>query len=239
MMPRVKVWVVIPTYNERASVGSVIDRITTSGSYHILVVDDNSPDGTGDYVRSLATKYPELELFSRHQKMGLGAAYDESLRYALKQGAETIIHLDADGSHPPELIPELLDYLQRSDLVLASRYVHGGSMRIDPWRRLVSGMGNIYIRAMLGGEIRDWSTGFKAWRAELLRRVLTQPLRSTGYAWLMETTWYARRLGATIVERPLKFEARMGGHSKFNYGIVYEDIFTAWHLHQHKGLPKK
>lgn len=229
-------WVVLPTYNEAANIARLLSAVRSVVAAELLVVDDNSPDGTGQIADSLGRQFPNVHVIHRTKKMGLGVAYQAGFKFALDHGASHVIQMDADGSHPPALIPKLLDSLQRSDLVLASRYVDGGSMRIDPWRRLVSAVGNIYIRAMLGGEIRDWSTGYKAWQAKLLRQVLDRPLHATGYAWLMETTWHAQRLGAKIIEQPLQFEARSGGQSKFNLGIVKEDIITAWRLNRSHGL---
>jgi dolichol-phosphate mannosyltransferase len=220
-------WIVVPTYNERENIGPLVVKISALGPYRILVVDDNSPDGTGELVESMQTQYPLLQLLKRPQKNGLGAAYRTALAFALDHGAQVVVHLDGDGSHPPELIPTLLQGLDTADLILASRYVAGGSMAIDPWRKFVSAIGNTYIRTLLGRDIRDWSTGYKAWRGDALRQVLNQQTTAVGYAWLMESTWQARRLKARIREVPLVFQPRRQGRSKFNWSIVTEDIRTA------------
>ncbi len=228
------VWIVVPTYNERANVKALLVRLFAVGPWNVLIVDDASPDGTGQQAEELRSRYPGLQVLHRPAKQGLGPAYRHGLGEALQRGAEVVVHCDADLSHPPELIPRLLQELDQADLVIASRYVRGGRMRIDWRRRWVSQIGNVYIRAMLGWDVRDWSTGFKAWRADTLRRVLAAPLKSTGYACLMEMTWWARKLGARITEAPLDFTDRMAGRSKFSPAIVREDITMAWQLRRRR-----
>jgi len=225
-----KVWVVIPTYNERANLAMLMQRLTAAGPWRILVVDDNSPDGTGQVAEELRGHYPALTVLHRPTKQGLGPAYREGLAVALQHKAEYIVHCDADGSHPPELIPRLLQALAQADVAVASRYVAGGRIAIDWRRRWVSQIGNVYIRAMLGWRVRDWSTGYKAWRAKSLRNVLAAPLEATGYACLMEMTWWARKQGTRVVEVPLNFIDRTAGESKFTAGIIVEDIRLAWRL---------
>lgn len=229
-MSELTTWVVIPTYNERASLPPLLARLFAVGSWRVLVVDDNSPDGTGQVAEDLRGDYPLLAVLHRPGKQGLGPAYRDGLRQALDQGAEVVIHCDADGSHPPELIPRLLASLDQNDLAIASRYVAGGKIAIDWRRRWISQIGNVYIRSMLGWQIRDWSTGFKAWRAETLGKVLAAPLEATGYACLMEMTWWAQKMGGRVVEVPLDFVDRAAGQSKFTLGIVVEDIRLAWRL---------
>lgn len=224
------VWVVIPTYNERANIQSMIERVSASGDWQILIVDDASPDGTGDVAEELRNQYPHVSVLHRSKKEGLGPAYRHGLGEALQRGAEVVVHCDADLSHPPEVIPELVRRLEHADLVIASRYVPGGRINIDWRRRWISQIGNVYIRAMLGWGVRDWSTGFKAWRGPLLQKVLAAPLQTTGYACLMEMTWWARTFHGRIVEAPLDFVDRTAGESKFTAGIILEDIRMAWKL---------
>lgn len=224
------IWVVVPTYNERANLPRLLERLSAAGSWQVLLVDDNSPDGTGQLAEELRTKYPNLFVLHRPTKHGLGPAYRQGLLEAIQRGAEIVVHCDADGSHPPELIPRLVQVLEHADLAIASRYVAGGRIAIDWRRRWISQLGNIYIRTMLGWQVRDWSTGFKAWRAPTLTQVLAAPLIAHGYACLMEMTWWARQQGAQVTEVPLDFVDRTAGASKFTFGIILEDIRLAWRL---------
>lgn len=223
-------WIVLPTYNEAETIGGVIRALRTAVDATILVVDDNSPDGTGDVVERMKIEDSRLEIIHRSGKLGFGSAYQEGFRLALGRGATTVVQMDADGSHDPTLVPLMIARLDSLDLVLASRYVPGGSFPIVWYRRWISTIGNTYIRLLLGWGIRDWSTGFKAWRADFLRRVLAEPMHGAGYAWLMETTWLARRLRGRIGEIPLVFLERQGGRSKFSWRIASEDITLAWRL---------
>ncbi len=225
------VWIVTPTYNERENIRTHISGLrATVPQATLLVVDDSSPDGTGAVVDELATGDAQVRVLHRQQKAGLGLAYMEGLRMALAAGATQIVHLDADGSHPIDLIPSLLAALETADLAIGSRYVQGGSMHIDIFRRQVSNLGNIYIRSLLGRAIHDWSTGFKAWRRASLEGVLAVPPRAHGYAWLMETSWLAVRAGARVTEIPLVFQSRQRGESKFSLTIAKEDLQVAWRL---------
>lgn len=227
-------WVVLPTYNEAANIADVIQRVLAIVPAEILVVDDNSPDGTGQIVDHLAATDKHIHIIHRAGKLGFGSAYQDGFQRALERGAETVVQLDADGSHDPVLIPEMISALAQADLVLASRYVSGGRFPIVWHRRVISLIGNWYIRLMLGWAVHDWSTGYKVWRADLLRRVLAEPKQGVGYAWLMETTWIARRLGGRIREIPLVFRERQGGQSKFSWRIAAEDLSLAWKL-SHRG----
>lgn len=226
-------WIVTPTYNERANIGTLIRTIRTVLPVgEILVVDDSSPDGTGALVETLAVDDVHLHILHRSTKAGLGAAYVAGLQFALAQGAQHIVHLDADGSHPPELIPRMLAGLQAADLIIASRYTSGGSMNIEWHRRLISALGNGYIRLLLGRTVTDWSTGFKAWRAPCLAEALAAQPHASGYAWLMEMSWLAVQSGAKVVEVPLPFRSRTQGRSKFSLRIALEDLRLAWNLHR-------
>lgn len=232
-MNQPKIWVVIPTYNERLNIEAMIERVLATGPWNILVIDDASPDGTGAVADRLAKQHSQVMVVHRPSKQGLGPAYRHGLGEALNYGADIVVHCDADLSHPPELIPELVRRLDQADLAIASRYVAGGRIAIDWRRRWISQIGNMYIRLMLGWGIRDWSTGYKAWRGPFLQRVLAAPLRATGYACLMEMTWWARKTGARVTEAPLNFVDRTAGESKFTVGIILEDIKMAWRLRWH------
>lgn len=225
-------WIVTPTYNERANIEPFLADVFSLPDVNVLLVDDNSPDGTGQAADQLRSRYPRLHVMHRPGKAGLGTAYADGFRWVLEGGAKRIVQLDADRSHRPQLIVTLLATLDHADLAIASRYVPGGRMNIVWHRRLISLVGNGLIRRLLGRDVHDWSTGFKAWRADLLTQVLEQPLRGIGYAWLMETTWWARRLGGRIVEIPLVFTERQAGQSKFSLAIGWEDLRLAWWLHR-------
>lgn len=223
-------WIVLPTYNEVGNIEGLLANLFALVDGHVLVVDDASPDGTGALVERLRTHWPGLAVLHRPAKAGLGSAYRDGFRYALERGADRVVQMDADGSHDPQLVPVMLLELDHADLVLASRYIAGGAFPIAWHRRWISLLGNIYIRSLIGWRIRDWSTGFKAWRGPLLQRVIDQPNAAVGYAWLMETTWLAKQLGARIIEVPLVFKERGSGVSKFTWRIALEDLHLAWRL---------
>lgn len=224
------IWIVTPTYNERDNLHQLLAKLRQVSGVDVLIVDDNSPDGTGQLADQLATEWPRLHVLHRPGKAGLGPAYQAGFAYALERGATAVVQMDADLSHPPELIESLVRALDDHDLAIASRYIRGGRMNIAWLRQMISLVGNAYIRVLLGWGIHDWSTGFKAWRAELLRQLLTTPSRGQGYAWLMEMTWRARQAHARIVEVPLVFTERQAGASKFSLTIALEDLRLAWRL---------
>lgn len=227
-------WIVLPTYNEADTIRRTLERLRAVVEAEVLIVDDGSPDGTGELVQGVRQNDQHLHLISRTGKLGLGTAYQEGFRYALAHGATTIIQMDADGSHDPTLIPTLLTYAHDVDLVLASRYVPGGSFPIVWYRRWISTLGNVYIRALLGWGVQDWSTGYKVWRGNFVQQLLQQRMDGVGYAWLMEMTWLARRQGGRIAEVPLVFQERQGGQSKFSWRIALEDIRLAWRLNRRR-----
>lgn len=224
------VWIVLPTYNEAENIGTIVGALRHLITGDILVVDDGSPDGTGRLVEGMAATDRSIHLLQRSEKLGLGSAYRQGFQYALDRGATVVVQMDADGSHDPTLVPAMVEALDRADLVLGSRYVAGGKFPIAWYRRWISVCGNVYIRLLLGWSVRDWSTGFKAWRADVLPALLAQPPQGHGYAWLMEMTWLARRSGLRIVELPLVFRDRQAGRSKFSWRIALEDLSLAWRL---------
>lgn len=229
-------WIVLPTYNEASTLPALYEHLRRVTDANLLVVDDGSPDGTGDLAERLAIRDTSVHVLHRSGKLGLGSAYRDGFRYALERGATTVVQMDADGSHDPDLLPRLLKTLEAADVVLASRYVPGGSFPIAWYRRIISTAGNIYIRALLGWRVRDWSTGYKVWRSEFLQRVMDCRMEGHGYAWLMEMTWLAKRLGGRVVEVPLVFRERQGGDSKFSWQIAAEDITLAWKLWRRRTL---
>jgi dolichol-phosphate mannosyltransferase len=216
----------------------MVRELHTVSDADVLIVDDNSPDGTGRIIDDLILQDSRLHVLHRFGKLGLGSAYRDGFRLALDQGASTVIQMDADGSHDPALIPVMVERLRDMDMVLASRYIPGGSFPIVWYRRWISTIGNVYIRGLLGWGVHDWSTGYKAWRGDFLRRVMQEKMIGVGYAWLMEMTWLALRLGGRVGEVPLVFLERQGGTSKFSWRIAAEDLRLAWALSRRR-LPSK
>lgn len=209
--------VVVPTRNEAQNIGPLVAALAAAG-VRALVVDDDSPDGTAGAAREAGA-----EVLVRGGARGLGPAYRDGFAWALAGGYDPIIQMDADFSHDPADVPRLAAALADADLVLGSRYVTGGGTR--NWgrrRRALSRFGGWYARAWLGVPYRDLTGGFKAWRADMLASVLESPLRSDGYAFQVETTLAAHRMGARIVEVPIVFTERREGHSKMSAAITLE-----------------
>ncbi|MBS1249420.1 MAG: Undecaprenyl-phosphate mannosyltransferase [Chloroflexi bacterium] len=193
----------------------------------LLVVDDNSPDGTGEIAEKLAQEYPgRVSVLHRLGKQGLGTAYLEGFAQALEEGAEVIVQMDADFSHNPERIVDLQERLQESDMVLGSRYVEGGKLDdVWPlWRRALSSFGNLYARTILGLPIRDVTGGFRAWRRETLLGMPLEKIRSNGYAFQVEMVYLAHRCGYRVKEVPIYFADRQWGESKMSFAIQLEAI---------------
>ena len=225
--------VVLPTYNEIYNIGLMVDGLTkldtVSGPVDVLVVDDSSPDGTGQHVKDLAARHSpgRVNLMSRPQPEGLGAAYRAGFAWALDHGYEIIVQMDADGSHPVPTVAILVEALAAgAELAIGSRYIAGGST--DPnwaWhRKVLSAAGNVYSRAILRVPYRDLTGGFKAWRADLLRSIMPIGGTLSGYAFQIHTTYAAHLQGAVIAETPFQFKERVHGASKMNFRIVTEGI---------------
>ncbi len=214
--------VVTPTYNEVDNVRPLIDglRLAVPG-IEVLVVDDGSPDGTAARVRAANEELGGVHLLERAGKQGLATAYVDGFRWGLEQGVDRIVQMDADLSHAPGDVPRLL--ASTSDLALGSRYVPGGGTAGWPLHReLLSRFGTLYARLWLGLPQRDLTGGFKAWQADLLERVLQEPIRSDGYAFQVEMTLRAVRLGASVQELPIVFTERIAGNSKMSRSIAIE-----------------
>ena len=223
-----RVWVILPTYNEAENVvrlvGEVLERLPTSR--RVLIVDDNSPDGTGEIADRLAEASEDVTVLHREHKEGLGPAYLAGFREALDGGAELVIEMDADFSHDPAYLPQLLRAIEDADLVLGSRYVPGGG--VTEWgkmRRFISKRGSGYARRMLGVRIRDLTGGFKCFRREVLEAIDLDSITSRGYAFQVETTYRAIQAGFRVVEVPIVFRDRSEGSSKMTKGIVAEAIW--------------
>lgn len=236
------VWVVLPTYNERENLGLIVPRIRSAlPEATILVVDDGSPDGTGQLADVMALADPHVRVLHRTVKEGLARAYAAGFAIALDAGAGAVIQMDADGSHDPEALPAFLAALEGGgDLILGSRYVRGG--RAVDWpllRRLVSLGGNLYAQAILWLPYRDLTGGFKAWRATALRAVEPENVTSTGYVFQIELTWRAHRLGLRIRELPITFVERRLGVSKMTGGIFLEASRQVLRLRLGGGKPTR
>jgi dolichol-phosphate mannosyltransferase len=224
--------VIVPTYNERENLESAVGRVRAAvPAADLLIVDDNSPDGTGEIADKLAAADPHIHVMHRAGKAGLGAAYIAGFRWALEQGYGAVVEMDADGSHQPEDLPRLLDALGSADLVVGSRWVPGG--KIVNWprsRELISRGGNIYVRLMLGISVRDATAGFRAYRAGTLQKIDLDQVVSQGYCFQIDLTLRTIREGLKITEIPITFIERARGTSKMSNAIVREALLrvTRW-----------
>ncbi len=230
---RPSVVVVVPTYNERPNIEALVLGVLRQGPrYTVLVVDDGSPDGTGDLADALAAAHPgRVEVIHRSHKGGLGPAYIAGFQRALAMRPDFIVQMDADFSHDPDALPGLVAAARDADLVVGSRYVPGGGTEGWPlWRRILSRMGGNYARAALGAPIADLTSGFKVWRPSTLGSIPIHGLRSDGYAFTIETTWRALRHGARVTEVPITFTDRVAGASKLSRRIVGEAALLVWKL---------
>ncbi len=227
--------IIIPTYNEAENLPRLVSALfrTPIEGLHLLIVDDNSPDGTGDLAEDLARRQAgRIQVLHRSGKLGLGTAYIQGFRHALQQGAQVIGQMDADFSHPVEKLPELLDALQTCDVVVGSRYVPGGRLdeRWPLWRKALSAFGNAYARTILGLPVRDATGGFRLWKRAALERLPLERVRSNGYAFQVETIYLACKLGCTCREVPIYFADRRWGTSKMSFAIQKEAAIRVWQI---------
>ncbi len=224
--------VVIPTYNEIDNITDIIgDVLASHPSVDVLVVDDNSPDGTGAAVRRLQTNNSRVHLLEREGKMGLGTAYCAGFLYGLKHNYDFMLEMDADFSHDPKEIPRFLDEMRNADVVIGSRYVSGINVVNWPMTRLLlSYFANIYTRWVTGMPIMDATGGFKCFRTDVLRKIDLTKIRSNGYAFQIEINFKAWRAGARMKELPIIFIDRRSGVSKMSKNIIYEAAFMVWKL---------
>jgi dolichol-phosphate mannosyltransferase len=219
------VTVCLPTYNERENLERMVRALGEHG-VSVLVIDDNSPDGTGELADQLAHELPHVEVLHRERKEGLGPAYLAGFERALADGAELILEMDCDFSHDPSDVPRLIAAAEDADLALGSRYVPGGAVR--NWgliRRAISAGGSLYARLLLGVGVRDLTGGFKCYRRAVLETIDVDAISSRGYAFQIETTYRALRAGFRIVEVPITFVDREQGGSKMSKGIVLEGFW--------------
>jgi len=227
-----RVLVIIPTYNEADNLPVILDRLFTGvPDAHALVVDDGSPDGTGDIADKLAGEDGRIEVLHRTEKAGLGAAYVAGFRRGLAAGYDVLVEMDADGSHAPEQLPRLLAALAHADLVLGSRWVPGGQVRNWPKSREALSRGaNLYTRFALGIDLHDATGGYRAYRREVLEAIDLDSIASHGYCFQIDLAWRAVQAGFRVTEVPITFADRERGESKMSGSIVREALFkvTEW-----------
>jgi dolichol-phosphate mannosyltransferase len=224
--------VIIPTYDERENLPSLIGQLLAIPGLRILIVDDASPDGTGQLADDIAAaNRARVQVLHRTGKRGLGLSYIDGMYVALRTDATHICQMDADLSHNPTDIPRLLDAAAQADFVIGSRYVPGG--RIENWplhRRLLSAFANRYIRAITRLTIRDCTSGFRCWRREALEQLPLASIRSDGYAFIVELAWEASRAGLRCAEVPITFVERRQGASKLSGMVIIESAIVPWRL---------
>jgi dolichol-phosphate mannosyltransferase len=234
----VRAIVVVPTFNEREMLPLFVDEFLGSG-FELVIVDDNSPDGTGELADRLADEHEQIHVLHRAGKEGLGAAYRAAFAWCLERDYELVGQMDADLSHPVEALARMRAEIDEgADLVLGSRYVAGGGTGDwSPFRRLVSRAGGIPARLVLRLPVADLSGGFKLWRAEALRRIEVETTTSQGYVFQVETTRRAFRAGLRVAQIPFVFRERVAGESKMNVGISLEGIAVVLRLARDRWRP--
>ena len=231
-----KTVVILPTYNERENIASMINDIRSEIQADIVVVDDNSPDNTADVVRKLQVSHQGLHLISRDQKRGLASAYIEGFRYALARHYTAVIQMDCDYSHHPRYLSQLLNQLDMAELVIGSKYTIGGRVEgLTSWRKALSMWGNRYASMVLclrrpTARLDDWTSGYICWRADSLRRIDFDSIQCAGYGFLIELKWIATCLDMKMVEIPIVFCDRVYGLSKMSIGIFRESLFLPFRL---------
>ena len=226
-------WIVIPTYNEKDNIEQMIEALfgLDIPNLTVLIMDDNSPDGTAEIVRQLQSTHKGLELVVREKKAGLGRAYIHGFQHALEHGADALVQMDADFSHDPNDVPQLLTALEEHDVALGSRYANGISVVNWPLKRLLISMGgNFYASVVTGLPFKDATGGFKAWRADTLRAIDLATVDADGYGFQIITTFRAWKKRKRITEVPIVFTERREGSSKMSWHIVWEAIWLVWRL---------
>ena len=224
--------IISPTYNEKKNISSHIENIfCIDENYHILIIDDNSPDGTANIVKELQLKYNNLFLEERPGKAGLGTAYKYAFNWALKKNYDNIIQMDADLSHDPKEIKEMVRLLNNYDLIIGSRYIDGVSVVHWPIKRLILSYGaNVYARIVTGLPIKDSTGGFKAWKRKVIDSIDINGVKSQGYSFQIEMNWRAWQKKFSIFEHPIIFADRTIGESKMSKKIMFEAIIVIWRM---------
>jgi dolichol-phosphate mannosyltransferase len=224
--------VIVPTYNERANLPRLAEQLMQHPNVRLLVVDDQSPDGTGEVADSLGGRYPgRIEVMHRRGRRGLGRSYLDGFRKAVGEPVDVVCQMDADLSHDPVHLPALIAAVSDADLVIGSRYVRGGAIVNWPRRRLLlSRFANLYSRTVMRVDVRDCTSGYRCWRRAALGALPLDDIRSEGYSFLIETLYMAVRRGARIAEVPITFVERRQGESKLSGAIIVESVITPWRL---------
>ena len=228
-----KITVIIPTYNEAENLPKLVSALFTLPlDLHILVVDDNSPDGTGQIADELAEKDRRLSVLHRPGKLGLRSAYLNAFQHVMGGDTDAIVQMDADFSHNPAVLTEMVQRIQSCDVVIGSRYVEGGSVasRWPQWRKSLSAFGNFYARTILSLPLNDVTTGYRVWRSETLRSMPLERIRSNGYVFLVEMAYLAYCLEYRICEVPIHFADRRWGRSKMSFRIQAEAAMRVWQV---------
>lgn len=227
-----KTIVLIGTYNERDNLSALVERVLSLGlGLDILIIDDNSPDGTGRVADHLAAAHPEVSVLHRPGKLGLGTAYVAGFRHALARGYDRIITMDADFSHDPRYLPEFLRAFETHDVVVGARYITGGGVRNwPPYRLALSRGGSLYTRLITGMPLHDATGGFNGFRAEVIRAIQPERIRSEGYSFMIEMKFRSWKKGFRIAEIPIVFVDRTRGTSKMSKRIFLEAVFMVWKI---------
>lgn len=229
-----KITVVIPTYNEAENLPNLVSALFTLPlPVNVLVVDDNSPDGTGQIADDLARQNPErFFVVHRPGRLGFGAAYLTGFKQAIERGADLIVQMDADLSHDPVVLLSMVNQLPECDVVVGSRYIEGGSLdRQWPlWRKFLSGFGNFYARTILGMSLNDMTSGFRMWKREVITTMPLERIRSNGYIFLVEMAYIAHKMGYRFGQVPIYFAERQFGRSKMSFRIQLEAALRVWQL---------
>jgi len=227
-----KALVLIPTYNERQNLPLLVGDVLDVPGTEILVIDDQSPDGTGALADELAVRHPgRVRVMHRTGRRGLGVSYLDGFKYAVGSDADLVVQMDADRSHDPQYLPAMIAAAGTADLVVGSRYMHGISVVNWPLRRIIlSSFANAYIRSVTGLGIRDCTTGYRCWRREALAKLPLDRIASEGYSFVVEVTFLAAVLGLRIAESPIIFIERREGASKLSSGVLLESLWMPWRL---------
>ena len=224
--------IVVPTYNERENVGAIIPELfKIAPDADVMLIDDNSPDKTADHARQLFGANPRFSILNRTSSRGYGRSLLEGYRAAVDRGFARLVQLDADFSHDPAILPQLIDANREADVTIGSRYCDGG--RVANWplrRRLLSRFANQYVRTITGLAVRDSTSGFRCYNRRALQVLLEVPIAAEGYAFLVETTFRAQRAGLRIAEVPITFVDRRQGQSKMSRKIIFESMLRPWRL---------
>lgn len=236
-----KTLIIIPTYNELENLRPLLQEIFSyAPATDVLIVDDNSPDGTGKLAEEMHGENPQVHVLHRAGKLGLGTAYIAGFKYAIAHGYEAIFEMDADFSHDPRYLPDFLKAIEHADVVIGSRYIPGGDT--PNWsilRRFVSGGGNLYARFMLGIPVKDCTAGFRCYRREVLESIDLDTIRAQGYAFQVELAYRATRQGFKVIETPIVFMDRRVGKSKMSHKIFVEGFLWVLRTRFSKKLPRR